>query len=300
MVENKDALGRGISPATTEPPYEPMSNTQVVENCADKLKGPGLVYIELQDRLLIKQFCSPVQNAAVTVQGRIMRPDGQVVVFRTVGTTNPGAITNTYLDLCEGYLLDVVAWVPGGNLGHGAQFIQVCIARGFGATPDISAVLISGNLGGSRALGWPFSELMDSTDGQGYVDSVSAGNPAAGAEWVYTVPATVKQRIRSVFFTLTTAVAVATRIVTLVVDDGANIFGQFPATISQLASLTNTYTGSAAPNNSLVLVTQGMIALPPDLILPQLSRIRTVTTALQGADQYSTIRIERETWTDTQ
>jgi hypothetical protein len=116
----------------------------------------------------------------------------------------------------------------------------------------------------------------------------TGANPAAGAEWSVTVPANQLWKVTSVTATLVTAVAAANREVSLVTDDGAVITTTSPTGLTHVASLTKAYTWIA------FLSWRGVGAQALNQVtgmgehwLPAGHRIRTVTTNIQAADDWS-------------
>lgn len=115
---------------------------------------------------------------------------------------------------------------------------------------------------------------------------VPVADPAAGSEVVIQVPGGVFWRVLSLTARLVASVAVANRQVNLVMDDVTTVFCRIPPTFSQTAGQTEDYTWARG-------VTQVGAGLPasnlfplPDLILPPVHRIRTITTALDVADDW--------------
>lgn len=263
-------------------------------------KGPGLVYMELQDRLYVRTFSAiSGQGSSVTVRGRLMRIDGQIVVFEFPYLNGAGVITPQIFDLAEGYLLDVSVQNNAGT-PHAQVYVQVGLLRGNANSYALGTTLIAGNLTGTECLGWPFSRLETSTDGQGTIAEYTPSNPAAGADFSFTTDAASRCRVQLVGFLLTTSGTAATREVTLIVDDGTTIMGQFPASATQTASLAVQYTGSAAPYAPNTNAGVALVPLPPSLVLRGNFRIRSSTANLQSGDQYSAIRLLLEAWVDAQ
>jgi hypothetical protein len=115
--------------------------------------------------------------------------------------------------------------------------------------------------------------------------SVTGADPAAGSEITDAVAAGKYWKILSVEFSLVTAVAVANRTVQVVIDDGTLELFRSPALTIQTASLTWIYSVTSIPSqaqaNAVVL-----ISIPLGLLLGTGYRFRTVTTNIQGADNY--------------
>lgn len=119
-----------------------------------------------------------------------------------------------------------------------------------------------------------------------------SADPAAGAEIIFT--AAENMIVRSCSFLLVTDATVANRRVTLVADDGVDIFFQAIAAADQAASLTHRYSGfggSAAAAAGLVQTIQ----LPAGgLYLPSGGRLRTLTTSIQAGDNFGLMTLEVE------
>lgn len=117
--------------------------------------------------------------------------------------------------------------------------------------------------------------------------STALGNPAAGADWSSAQGST--HQVISVFATLATSAAVANRLPALqILDAAAHIVVALPASSVQAAALTETYVwGVNLPftsgNN------QNLIPIPAGIVVANGWTIRTVTSALQAADQWSAI-----------
>jgi len=287
-----------LAPPVPTEPVEVHSAPEIALVEGFLTKGPGLVYMELSDRLLVRAWVPNYAGSTNCIlRGRLMRTDGQVIVFEYPFVAPATGLTSYLFDLAEGYLLDVTVQAIAGYT-RGRLWVQAGIARGTLANFSTSALLISDYLNGSEIVGWPWGTPRNSLDGQGDILAVQVSNPSAGADWVYTVTAGYRTRIRSVSFLLTTSASVATREVTLIIDDGAHIVGQFAATVTQAASLAIQYTGSAAPYAPVTQPAVANIPLPPDLVLPSTYRLRSSTAAIQAADQYSVIYVLQENYID--
>lgn len=111
-------------------------------------------------------------------------------------------------------------------------------------------------------------------------------DPAAGAEWSQTVPVGESWQINSIRFSLTTSAVVANRIPSITFDNGVTVFARYASAASQAASLTTSYTASVDTPSTALLGTEVVIAIPR-IIIPSGYRIRSVTTAIDVADDYT-------------
>lgn len=120
---------------------------------------------------------------------------------------------------------------------------------------------------------------------------VTQGNPAAGAEVTVAVPAGKWWAVRAVHFKLVTAVAVANRLVRLAMDDGANVFFTVPNDVAHAASQTTEYSYGATFEAAQGATVSARVYPIPAVVLGPAYRIRTVTAAIQAADQFSEIAL---------
>lgn len=122
------------------------------------------------------------------------------------------------------------------------------------------------------------------------------GQPAAGADWTDKVISGANVRIVGITATLTTAVAVATRIpaLQLKMRDGSLVAVLNTDTGGQAASLAHTWSwviGASAPQTFGTFHVSPL----PDVVLPDGATVGTVTTAIQAADQWSAIVVSYDT-----
>lgn len=133
---------------------------------------------------------------------------------------------------------------------------------------------------------------MDSTVDVPYLKQASVGNPAAGVDWRYTCPGIGVQRVVALQATFTASAAAANRFPSLTLSDGSNDFATAPinaAVTANLATIISTFPGAGGQG---VAAGPQLWAAPHDgwMLLPGWS-IRTVTTAIDAADQWSAIRL---------
>lgn len=134
--------------------------------------------------------------------------------------------------------------------------------------------------------------VLDSLNGRVY--NVAPASPGAGAEISITVPSTARWRVYALQFTLVTSTVANNRTHHLTIDDGTTankIFqslGETPATVAsdtdQFLYLPwyGTALETAYDANDFI-----RLPLPNPLILVGGARIKTVSTTLDAADQYT-------------
>jgi hypothetical protein len=251
------------------------------------VQPPGNEYVTLDDVLLLSIW-SPTAISTVRLSVRVLSPDGQVDPrFETRNVQTIGAAPfQLELRNMEGFLLS--ASVTSPDAPRGQVFVTLEIVRGRG-TADLTrgAILLAGYPDELRSVGYPESPARSSLDGRGLMRIVTGAVPAAGAEILDAVPAGRQWILRAARFQLTTAAAVANRVVGLAIDDGAgNIPAESTAGIIQVAALAREY--SFAPGctglNGTTIVSAPWVF--ESRLLPGW-RILTRSQALQAADQYT-------------
>lgn len=124
------------------------------------------------------------------------------------------------------------------------------------------------------------------------MEKVSA-DPAANNEIVYT--ADENMIVKSVAFTLVSDATAANRTVTLIADDGTDIFFRTTGGSPQAASETWTYGAYQGCSRESVGVFHLNLGFPEGgLYLPAGSRLRTNTINRQAGDNYSAMILQVE------
>lgn len=298
MASQGDSLGRGGLGPTPEPPFEPQSQTQLAGFKDSWINPAALVYIDLNDQLLITVYNQGTPPYLITVCGRLMRVDGRVIRF----SFDVQAQANTYVwqvqQLAEGYLLDVCAFYQNGPGQRASDFIQVMLLRGGSADDNQTTLLVSGYMNGTTVIGWPWSALTDPTDGAGLLTMVNVPSPGAGNEWYYTTPATTRTKIRQIGFHLTTDAVAPFRRVKVLIFAGTDFLMIAPSTTAQAGSTNQWYNVGAYPFATPIAGEVDFIPMPPNVVVPQSTQIGTVTDNLDIGDQYAGIWLLTEQWID--
>jgi hypothetical protein len=256
------------------------------------------LYITVEDRLRIAILCF-TGGVEVDVIARIQLPDGQVIPMRQqIFPANSTVVQNFDYDLCEGFLLDLSITSPTAALRIGTLFAVAQIIRGTGANALPSRTLIANYVTTGNLIGWPEGPNQQSVQGAGGPFTIIQNNPAAGADWTFPVPTGIRIIAQSLSAQLVTAVAVANRVPHLqLLDANNNVTWDCAASAAQAASLTVRYSacGGIQPainDNSAI------IPLPDQALLLQGWKLRSVTTAIQAADQWQNIWINCLGWVE--
>jgi len=247
------------------------------------------MYVGVNDVLLLRAF-APGAAQTVRVSLRWLNPAGEVIPeFYSVAVTPNGATPTTkVMTGAEGFLLS--ASIDAVAALRGACYVTLELQRGQGSGDStFGNTLIAGYASSVSRLTYPEGQIAATTDGRGLIGIVGISNPAAGAEWSQAVPAGQQWILRAARATLTTAIAVANRFPTLLIDDGSgNITVSIGPTAAQLASLVDTYNwfnGGFGRVSNLTTI----LELPFELRLPPGFIIRTLTAGIAAADQWSAI-----------
>jgi hypothetical protein len=119
---------------------------------------------------------------------------------------------------------------------------------------------------------------------------VTGTDPAAGQEWLVTVPNGKVWRVLAVLVELLTDATVANRAPRLQIDDGntANRFAVIPSSGLQTASLLNRYEWFSGVGSGWTGSDSASRFAPlPDILLPPGYRLLSTTTNLQAGDNWS-------------
>jgi len=285
-----------------------------------KVSPPSPLYIQ-RDDLLAVQVVSFIPGGVegVTLNLRLLLPTGprpgQPDSPQPVATEEPGitdqTIQNTQFvvslaqspklfNLSEGYLLSISAAAAVATQ-RGQTFVRAWIQRGSSTfnVAQASLPLFSDYVTTVQPAGWPFGRLIHPQEGPGCLVVAAVGNPAAGADWVYTQTAFTRARIIGTSATFTAAAAVANRETQLVIDTGAppDIVTGIPNQVVVAGAVVKV-SGTTAPVSAAPNVPDVSVGLPAETVIGQGSRVRSNTINIQAADQWSNIRLFLEQWMD--
>ena len=133
------------------------------------------------------------------------------------------------------------------------------------------------------------------------IELLQAGDPVAGAEFIWTPPTFSRLLILSVSFVLAAAAGGSPRNIHIVGNDGTDDFSSSINFKNQLANTTITH--DYTPNISGADFMTTYLHLHSVLVWPMFLQpgdtLQTRTSPLQGTDQYSTFRIRFAAWQDT-
>lgn len=268
------------------------------------LVGGAPVYVTGEDRLKLT-----VRNglAGVTVRltGRFLAaprtedddPPGVQAFQQELVPASDRTSSTILLPLGTGWLINAEVLVSAGSPLVGQTYAVLSLVRGdAGATLDLET-LAAGYLTALQRIATPAGSIQSSLAGAGALRSIQNAAPAAGADFTIAVPAGARWELLSLFATLTTAVAVANRVVTLTIDDGTHVFLKSSQQQQQAASLAWDYFWAPGDQNqssgNVLLVTS---SLPHRVFLGGGFNLNAVTANLQAADAWSAQQVLVREW----
>lgn len=280
---------------------------------------PTAVYIQRDDKLSVK-FRNSVAGMGFIVSLRLLMPIGPIpgqpdakadagtlaaqaprgwinVIQREFFPTSDRSPNTFLMDIAEGYLLSVsVAYDFNlGVVNRGQAFVTIGLARNT-PSPGRFIQLIEDDIGLEMDLAWPGGTIRAPTEGPGFIHSVAVANPAAGADWSFTIPTGSRMRFRAGGAQLVTSATVATRATGFHATDGVTEYMFAPAVQTQAASLTVRYDYLPGATAVALVGTQTSISLPSDPIFPAGHTIGSATGGIQAGDQWSGIEFCVEEW----
>jgi hypothetical protein len=252
-----------------------------------QLAAPDIAaYVSASDLLLV-QVNNAAPNMAVLITARLLMPDGSLKLNSWTFTPTSDRVNSTVrLPIVECFILSLFVSLTLAGPGN-RTFARVRLVTGSGGNSTVTQTLTQGYLAQSLTLTFPPGIHESGSEGAGAIVSIKGTTPGAGAEITETVPAGAMWQLKTFNFQLTTGVAVANRIPHLIIDDGANILLNSAALTPQAASLAGIYNSG---DDALALPATDSVQwlqLVAGLRLMAGYRIRTLTTGLQAADQYT-------------
>lgn len=264
---------------------------------AGTVAPPTGLRVSRDEVLFVRVYNAIAGTPLVDIQARLMLPDGTIVQARefVAPSTDRGAVDRVF-PLSEGYLLGLAVSVRNATPRRGQTFVTVALGWGGANTIVIGQVLLSDYVVFGHPLGWPYGPQRHPTEGRGLPRIITGTDPAAGSEIVETVPTNARWRLYGIRFTLVTDATVATRRVTLNVDDGATVGLQLWNANGQTAGLTFLYESHQVGHQAAAVSSREFIPLAAAIDLFQGWRILTSTVNIQAGDNYGAPILYVEEW----
>lgn len=256
------------------------------------------LYVTGEDALACTVF-NAAAGVTVTITGRTLelgdvrpKPFSQTL---TPATDRSASVIR--FGIGDGWLLNVQVIVSSGTPAIGQTFARLSLVRGTTSNALDQFTMAAGYVSAKIPLSYPGSTVLASIEGSGALRSITGATPAAGAEISETVPTGARWELLAFFALLTTSAAPANRVPQLVIDDGTSTLFRIGGALNQAASLAQRrswYQGAPAP--FLDNANNVGMPLPSAIRLPAAARIKTITAAIDVADQYSTVQYLVREW----
>lgn len=281
-----------------------MDGPALVPLPSPALAGGEPFYVTGEDALRLTAFNSAA-GITLSVFGRFLpikqrddEDDPRPTPFRVdlIPTTNRVA-SSRLMSLGEGWLLDWLVTVTAGTPSHGQCYVKVQLVRGTAGATQALATIAQGYVTTSQDVGPLGVGASGFTDGAGALRNISGTTPAAGAEIGEAVPTNTRWEVLSFRCVFTASAAVANRNPRLLADDGVgNVYADVELSQNIAANVTGTVmwapylAGQAQGANNRFHNGFPAVRLPPA------HRLRTLTTGIQAADQYSSVQFLVREW----
>lgn len=258
----------------------------------------GQFYIRMEDEIRLSVFTTTA-SLTVTLEGILLDLDGDAKPFNIiVNPTSDGVRTSKQVRVGPGFVLYCEPRLSGGTPAIGNTTVVVEVVQSDNATAPVVKQVAFGSL---TATGfYPYQDIANTVTTSGTVSVsnnptpqlISGTTPAAGAEFVMTVPASTVWVVKHVNFKFVASAAAANRIITLHVVSGTKDLGFYYGDTSWTAGQTALFSfgGSAPFFDSPAPGTAGFATSHmPELVLPAGATIGSNTVAIDVGDQYSSV-----------
>lgn len=266
----------------------------------DTADPPSTAYVGVNDKLVIQIFANSAGNP-VNVNLLMLRPDNQIIPLAFSFNANAGRLEQRFVEqLMEGFILSASVTLGNPLTNQQSVYVALSLARQPFGDQNQFRQLCAGYANGFTGFGYPQAQPQRMTDGAGIVDNYLPGNPAVGTDLSFAVPVNSRFRLMSVILALSTSAVAGNRLVTLVIDDGANILVQIPSNNTQLASTVVTYMFGDSigylPSFDAIVTAP----IPSQQLLRAGWHIRTLTAGLLAGDQILVVNIGAQEWIEAQ
>lgn len=292
----------------------------VVSFGIDRVEPPSSLYVQKDDVLLIGfntllaagdtvTFLVRLLLATPDVSGQpdnpppapILQPGGkftQTVKLMNTALSSVAAGAKTLrVPMAEGYLLSATGQSTNG-VTRGQTAVFAWLVRGAGPIGPTAQVLFQDYSSNGNIPSWPGGRNLGPLEGPGWISSVQQANPAAGADWIMTVPAGERRRLITMNADLAVANSGAARPVEIIVDDGANVVARMAVNVAAAINATTHVNFSNAGTPSTLIASDVYAQQPSAIYLEPGMRVRSVTTNIVAGDQWSNIWFLFERWVD--
>jgi hypothetical protein len=257
---------------------------------------PAQWYVGINDQLLVTAQSNLLAGQGLTVDIRILDPNGQIVVEQETVSVGTGYAVSTFsFKLPEGFLLSVDVRSTTAATYRGQCFVNVALVRQIGGGNTLQLGLTRGYVSVFSPVAWPAIPTDFPTLRPGMMRQFTQVAPGAGVDFSITVPSQARWRIIGLRAALTTSATAGTRNVILSFGTSATPWYNAVAQPTQAASLTYGYSfgaGVTTISTAIGTTTLNIItSIPSDLWLGPGTTLQSVTQNIQAGDQWSAIQV---------
>jgi hypothetical protein len=307
QYDSLDALDAATIPAApplAETPAPFASQTQPPAITFGATGGPSVAmegfWITPDDSLQIRVWNSNVNLTSVTVQVRILRPDGSLDTqqFTINNVTSNRVVNQQAFTQLEGFIVAAVIGPPGVAVARGQTFVNLAVVRGSVTNPLMMLVLLSDYLTSAVQPSWPFGRVVSAVEGAGYSYAPSGAVPGAGQDTQIIVPPSTRWQVLSGHTHLVTSAAAGNRQVALFVFQGGAVSWNVAAPATQPPSAGYDYTWAPGCPYGATIATVQTAPLGDPTIVGAGSNITTQTQGIAAGDQYTALTLSVVEWID--
>jgi len=241
-------------------------------------------------------------GVVVAVHWRMQTPDQRLVANRfafTPATDRSPSVAE--FTIGDGYLLNVTLLASSGSPKRGQTYVRLQVIRGRGAAAVVLGAVVQGYVTGNQDRAWPGSALEGSLEGDGVVRVIVGTDPAAGTEFVETVPTGARWQLLTVRLHLVTSAAAGSRRTTLFVNSGTTIVWYLDSNVDvPPSSARNVTWAEGLPFSASTVDTFGTAPLPAGYILAAAAQIKSTTLNLDAGDNYNVPALSVREWLEAQ
>ncbi len=198
------------------------------------------------------------------------------------------AVQTANFEIGDGVLLGLVIRAIAGTPLLGQCFVIADLIIGQAGEGQSVQAITEGYVTTNDPVYAPGGREHSPLETPGAMRAIVGSAPALGADILETVPTGARWDLYSFTFNLTTDAVAGSRVVALAIDDGANVYFLDSPNVVQGISLTDKYSFAQGQNKLVApLLSAIMGDLPAGAQLLAGHRIRTITVAKDGGDQYT-------------
>lgn len=280
----------------------PLANSSsLIKFAFQGVQPPSLLYVDVDDQLIM-QSASSTTNELVTVNVRLLKPDGRIEDMQfQIRPANTRVSSTVKTGLAQGYILSISA-VCAQAITRGQTFLRLSTQRAASGTGNPAQMLFADYVTTLATSAYPNGRVLSPTEGPGWLNVVTVANPGAGLEFQVNVPANARWRVQCLNYNFLTSGVAGNRIPSLTVQSSAGTEFQ-SGLLAVVVATTNVQINAAALTPYVnAFPGQVMLEIPTSLFLGnnalQSMFLKTLTSGILAGDNYTAITVLVEEWLD--